>query len=77
MRTSELGRVFSLKSFEEKKNKIFYGFFQIHDHQLILESAGDLLTSVEAKEEADFFFPAPPSLFFAGKGKHPKKIILR
>ena len=44
---------------------------------MTFEFAGDLPTSVEAKGEADFFFPAPPSLFFAGKGKHPKKIILR
>ena len=44
---------------------------------MIFESAGDLPTSVEAKGEAGFFFPAPPSLFFAGKGNHPKKIIWR
>ena len=35
---------------------------------MIFESAGDLPTSVEAKGEAGFFFPAPPSLFFAGNG---------
>ena len=60
-----------------KKNNISNDFFYILDHQMIFESAGDLPTSVEAKGEAGFFFPAPPSLFFAGKGNHPKKIIWR
>ena len=35
---------------------------------MILESTGDWQTSVEARGEANFFFPAPPSLFFAGNG---------
>ena len=67
MRTSELAREFSMKSL---KNNILNVFFKILDHQMIFESAGDSPTSVEAKGEAGFFFPAPPSLFFAGKGNH-------
>ena len=52
-----------------EKKQYFQRVFLILDHQMIFESAGDLPTSVEAKGEAGFFFPAPPSLFFAGKEK--------
>ena len=44
---------------------------------MILESTGGWQTSVETRGEVDFFFAAPPFLFFAGKGNHPKKVIWR